>query len=479
MTENRRVIAAWLLVIVVTAIAGGLRFAGLGELGFFGDEETTSFAARALAEGFGPVMPSGMPYRRALPITWLSAAVARLSSLEAEFTYRAVPALLSTIAIPLIYLAGRKLAGTGAGLIAVLLFAFSGWHMVWSRTARMYGPLLTALVAFFYLIIIWKETGKSRYLAGAATMYFVGVLLHRVGISVALFPILLACMSNGDRVRSRDAIIISIVLSIAGFRISDMFIAASFAEWANILPSPQSEQVLEPLASTIGVWALGLIGASLGAVLAWNSYTRLPPATSIQLKLALAVLAVLTVAAGFAGWLWAAATLAVCWLIMARTVPSEGRGFALFPSPRVLALITIGTVLGATMRLVGTGLTVKSLVFSPFPYLPYLGKLLPLMIVLFLIVSVLLIVLRSNHDDHALRASVLFAWIYALLLGFDASYAPWRYLIPIYPWIVRTRSTRSDAGSPRSCCRFSRSIEAATVPAYLPAASQRLRGTWP
>ena len=149
-------------MILITAVAAALRFAGLGDLGFFGDEETTSFAARALADGYGAIMPSGMPYRRALPITWLSAGVARQFGLEAEFAYRAVPAMLGALAVPLIFLAGRHLAGTGGGIISALLLALSGWHMVWSRTARMYAPLVTALVAFFYLILKWKETGKSH-----------------------------------------------------------------------------------------------------------------------------------------------------------------------------------------------------------------------------------------------------------------------------------------------------------------------------
>ena len=158
MTDTRRRAAVWILVILVTVVAGWLRFTGLGDLGFFGDEETTSFATRSLAEGYGAAMPSGMPYRRALPITWLSAGVARVVGLDSELAYRIVPALLGTLAIPLIFMAGRLIAGSRAGIIASLFFALSGWHLVWSRTARMYAPLVTALIAFFYLTLKWKET---------------------------------------------------------------------------------------------------------------------------------------------------------------------------------------------------------------------------------------------------------------------------------------------------------------------------------
>jgi len=436
MTGNRSQVNVWIVVILITAVAAALRFAGLGDLGFFGDEETTSFAARALADGYGAIMPSGMPYRRALPITWLSAGVARQFGLEAEFAYRAVPAMLGALAVPLIFLAGRHLAGTGGGIISALLLALSGWHMVWSRTARMYAPLVTALVAFFYLILKWKETGKSRYLIGAATLYLAGVLLHRAGVAVVLFPILLACMRNGDEVSSRDAIIIVVLLGFAGLLVGDMFITTPFNEWANYYALPEQGAGAATAgisAITFAIWALGLIGGCVGAALAWRISKKFPTGTRAILQLALAVTAVLVVAAGFSGWLWAAVTLAVCWLVMIRVIPTTEN---LLPGPGVLALLAIGAAPGILIRLAANGWTVKALAITPFPYLPYLGKLLPLMIGGLLVMTVALIVLRPRAGDQAFRASVLFVWIYALLVGFDVDYAPWRYLFPMYPWIV-------------------------------------------
>src|SRR5207247_11442803 len=44
----------------------------LGALGFYGDEDLSVLAARAVVDGQGSRMPSGMPYRRALPLTWRS-----------------------------------------------------------------------------------------------------------------------------------------------------------------------------------------------------------------------------------------------------------------------------------------------------------------------------------------------------------------------------------------------------------------------
>lgn len=462
MTEPRSQRAAWTAVILVMVVAAVVRFFGLGDLGFFGDEETTSFAARALAEGYSPAMPSGMPYRRALPITWLSAFVARGLGTNTELAYRVIPAMLGTIAIPLIFLAGRQLAGTGAGIISALLLALSGWHIVWSRTARMYAPLATALIAFFYLILKWKETGKNRYLAGAATMYLTGVLLHRAGVAVVLFPILLATMRNGDKVSSRDAIVVAGLLGVLGLLVGDMFIGRPFGQWANVPDVAPAVEVASSAGAPVVLWALGLAGGLAGAIWTVRATTRLLPAGSGSvLRIALGITATLTVAAAFAGYLWAAGTLAICWLVMVRVIPTQE--VRILPSVTMIGLTAAGAALGAVIRLAVSGGSWRSLVFTPFPYLPYLGTLLPLMIVLFFVTAAGLSLFRPRYGDQALRASVIFVLMYALLVGFDIQYAPWRYLFPMYPWIVLTVAAGIWWGAEHVISRHSRVSSTAAI----------------
>jgi len=356
--------------------------------------------------------------------------------LDAELSYRIVPALLGTLAVPLIFLAGRQFAGTGAGVIAALLLALSGWHLVWSRTARMYAPLLTALIAFFYLVLKWKESGQIRYLAGAAVMYLTGVLLHRAGVAVVLFPILLATMRNGDKVSSRDAIVVASLLGLAGLLMSDLVIRQPFGQWANVLDTLPMVGAADSSGSSLVLWTLGLAGAVVGAVWSLRSDAKsFPEGTKSALRLALAITATLTIVAAFVGYLWAAGTLAICWLVMVRVIPTQRR---ILPPPTMIWLTAIGALLGSAIRLAGADGSWRSLVFTPFPYLPYLGTLLPLTIVLLFITAAGLSYFRPRYGDQALRASVIFVLIYALLVGFDVQYAPWRYLIPMYPWILLT-----------------------------------------
>ncbi|MCL7983150.1 MAG: hypothetical protein M8862_11555, partial [marine benthic group bacterium] len=122
-----------LLVVSVLALTAGgaaLRLQDLGSPGFFGDEETTALAARSLAEGHGSAMPSGMPYRRALPYTWLNALSASQFGLDEELGYRVPAALIGAATVPLMYGVGAAIGGPATGMTAALLLASSGWHLV-------------------------------------------------------------------------------------------------------------------------------------------------------------------------------------------------------------------------------------------------------------------------------------------------------------------------------------------------------------
>jgi hypothetical protein len=134
-----------LIATALTLVAAVPRFYELGSIGFYGDEETTAFPARAFAEGSGTKMPSGMPYRRALPFTWLNGLAAHYLGKERELAYRLPAAIFGTLTIPLLFLLARPLVGEQVALLASVLLAFSEWHIATSREARMYAPFYVAM----------------------------------------------------------------------------------------------------------------------------------------------------------------------------------------------------------------------------------------------------------------------------------------------------------------------------------------------
>ena len=130
------------ITVALTFVATIPRLYDLGSLGFYGDEETTALPARALALGHDVKMPSGMPYNRALPLTWLNAQSAKIFGLNQEVSYRIPSAFFGILTIPLLFLFARSFVGVNVALIAALLLALSEWHIATSREARMYSSIL-------------------------------------------------------------------------------------------------------------------------------------------------------------------------------------------------------------------------------------------------------------------------------------------------------------------------------------------------
>ena len=77
-TDARR--ASWLRWALVCLLisAAVIRFAGVYDMSFYGDEETTAFAARSALDSGSPSMPSGMSYNRAPLYSYMAAASASL-----------------------------------------------------------------------------------------------------------------------------------------------------------------------------------------------------------------------------------------------------------------------------------------------------------------------------------------------------------------------------------------------------------------
>ena len=131
-------------VLVLCAIF--VRFVELGALGFYGDEETTAYAASSLVENGAAEMPSGMAYRRATSFTWLNGiAVSALGS-ENESSYRVVAASFGVFTVILLLIGLPAHVSLSVAFLSATLLTFSEWHIVISRYARMYSPFL-----FLYL----------------------------------------------------------------------------------------------------------------------------------------------------------------------------------------------------------------------------------------------------------------------------------------------------------------------------------------
>jgi len=92
---------------------------------------------------------------------------------DGEAGVRMLSALCGTLAIPVVYLLGRRVAGERVGLIGALILAVSPFHLRLSQEARMYTLLTLAATSALYAFVALLERreagpGTRRSLADSA-----------------------------------------------------------------------------------------------------------------------------------------------------------------------------------------------------------------------------------------------------------------------------------------------------------------------
>lgn len=439
LTSRRAVIATALAL----TLAGALpRLINLGELSFYADEETTALAARSLAAGEGSTMPTGLSYRRALPLTWLNAASAKLFGTEREISYRIPTAILGALTVPLLFLFGLRYVGGPAALVAALLLAFSEWHLVFSRQARMYAGFVFFFVAATFAIWAWTERGKVRDLLLAIVLSVAATSLHSLGLLLAAIAVIPLAFDGWAR-SSRIAILaFAVGVAIAANVLQDFAMVSATVP----LPPPESvagrapsrEWLPESITSLPG-WAflLALLGAALGLWAAQRSEPSDPATGGHLRKLGSYLAAALAGAAACAGQLHAAALALLVFLLFH---PAERRSLlrrAWLPAAVVAAIAFLWAA--ATVMRLGPVDGAKALIAYPFPFIASLTLQFPSVMLLFLGTCVWLALRRPLAEEYALRGCAIAA---LLLIAAVGSRRGWslRFLLGAYPFLLLAAS---------------------------------------
>lgn len=143
---------------LITLLGAALRFYKLGAWSFWIDEIYT--INHALAHFGTPqlILDHIPPNRNWFPVSViLSAGVLNLWGVS-EWSARLASAAIGIVSIPILFFPTRKMFGTGAALIAMLLLAVAPWHLYWSQNARFY----TALLLFYSLALGALYFGLER-----------------------------------------------------------------------------------------------------------------------------------------------------------------------------------------------------------------------------------------------------------------------------------------------------------------------------
>ncbi|HZN97787.1 MAG TPA: glycosyltransferase family 39 protein [Gemmatimonadales bacterium] len=185
--------SATLAVAILSIIALALRFWHLGDWGLDSDEVFTLRDSIRIR----PTNPRPLGY---LLNHYL---VLPLHPLD-EFGLRVLPAFFGALAIPVMYLIGRRLIGNRAAILGALLLAFSPLHVIYSQFGRYWAMvfLFSAIYPYaFYLGL--RQRNRSLLVLGVVTGVL-AVLAHPAAVLLVGGPALwfLATQLRGERLRS-------------------------------------------------------------------------------------------------------------------------------------------------------------------------------------------------------------------------------------------------------------------------------------
>lgn len=429
-----------LLLAVLLIIAAAVpRLYNLGEQGFYMDEETTAFASRAILNGNEAQMPSGMPYRRALPHSWLNSVSARILGADKELSYRLPGAIFGILTVPLIFFLARPYVGTSVAFLAALLLAFSEWHIITSRQARMYAPFLFFYIACAFSILAWAKRDEFKFLVIATSLFVMTVSFQSLGVFAAFFPLVALFIKGYSQTPYYKLIAFSFIGGIAAYIYGQLFVGEPYQSWKAahgiILNTSDSGNAVTQLLTTNGLLTLpAAIGVFLGIWLAKNS--KFPDSDNgwefraITRYLVTIIFACLSASGHLHG-----AFLSM--LLMMLLYPGSLLTYIKQTYKPLIAIATVATIT-TTITLSDLGLTsgLKASLSFPYPYWITLHEISPGITLLFVSALTLLALKTKTTEEQAAIAMGVYGLFPLIIVGIAMKWAPSRYLLVAYPFIL-------------------------------------------
>ncbi|MEX2343376.1 MAG: glycosyltransferase family 39 protein [Steroidobacteraceae bacterium] len=226
-----------LLAIAAVAVIVGVfaRFKGLNIWPLGPDEYYFAQSVENILRTGLPAYPCGGYYERGIVLQYLAAGL-QLLGLSAELAPRFLAAVSSLVALPAVYLLGRRVHGAQVGLLAVALVALSVWEVEMARFGRMYAPFQAVFLWHLVYFLRYTVDRQTQALRGMILLSFLGVLVWEGGVlQIALN--LLPPFINHDRGRlSRAQWRYLVLMGLLMLPIYLYWSSTSGLRWASEIP---------------------------------------------------------------------------------------------------------------------------------------------------------------------------------------------------------------------------------------------------
>jgi len=169
------------VVLLITAYAGVLRYYGLGSQSFWIDEGVSFVHARAILDHGYPRLPNGQVSWESAPAHYLMAPGLWLSG-EPHMGGRLISALVGLLTVPIFFFFARA---AGASRLqawpGLFCMAFLACEVAWSRQARYYSFLQFFGICGLACLIAYLERKRIAYVIASAALLLLCVFTHRAG----------------------------------------------------------------------------------------------------------------------------------------------------------------------------------------------------------------------------------------------------------------------------------------------------------
>ena len=266
----------------------------LGERSLWADEGATAYQAQQIDS-----IREALDRHQGFQFLHLVLTMGTVRLSRSELALRLPSAIAATLAIPVLYVLGSRLAGRTTGLVAAFLLAISPFAIAYAQEARAYA--LLELLACLSLLFLLLAVGRRAWIWWAAFVLATTLLLYThlfawfVVAAEVLFALILLLWTSG-RERRLDRRLAALLLSLVAIGVLYLpLLPALVTFWqrhgpgnssvqgAGLQPFQLSLAFFRDLLSSYGPrsygWRLWLFGASglLGLVglAVWRKWSTL------------------------------------------------------------------------------------------------------------------------------------------------------------------------------------------------------------
>jgi len=310
-------------VAIVLGLYG--RFKGIGLWSLASDEYHTSKSIDYIMEKGLPEFDSGGYYTRGILYQYVQATILSIFDGAKEATLRATSVIFNLLALPALFILGRKLSGVMFGILLVCFFSLSIWEIEVARYVRMYAPFQALFLWYAVLLYFVCVEEKKQYYPWLIVLSVVGVFIYEASIFIVLlnfYPLLI----KGKLPKLREFVIPTIVLGFTYLYLTTNFRATGVSS----MPPDVVFDSLKQKAITIGpferpmillsymlnhaIWFVSMVLLLFGIIYKQISYYKERIITGLELLIfitfflllmlnQLFLAGVFIILCGFLGWL--------------------------------------------------------------------------------------------------------------------------------------------------------------------------------